>query len=352
LRILKTDPAKPNDDHLAIERRKPSGDAPVSNPTTNGPSSFTGVTVQNSSESPELNNEGLDESEEELPPLKISNVVTVYDASSEIRSPVKLIKNIVADFMAGRELAWRLFLRNIRGLYRQTLLGLFWAFLPPIANTAVWIFLDKAGVFDMGDTAVSGTVYILTGMILWQAFIDAFQMPLAMLNKNRNMISKLNFPRESLLMVGVGEVLFDLMIRMLLLIPAFIIFQVAVHPTILLGLFAIVGLILFGTALGLLIMPFGSLYQDVGRFLGMVTPFWMILTPIIYTPKTDFPGSLLNWVNPASPLVILARDWLLLGSTDHLSVGLIFAAAVLPLLLAGLIVYRISIPVLIERMTA
>jgi lipopolysaccharide transport system permease protein len=99
-------------------------------------------------------------------------------------------------------------------------------------------------------------------------------------------------------------------------------------------------------------MPFGSLYQDVGRFIGMVMPFWMILTPIIYMPKTELPGSLLNWLNPASPLLLLARDWLLIGSTEFLSTGLIFAAAVLPLLLLGLIVYRISIPVLVERMTA
>lgn len=293
-----------------------------------------------------------DEHDAALPPIQTSNVVTVYNANSEIRSPVRLVKNIAADFWAGRELAWRLFLRNIRGLYRQTFLGLFWAFLPPIANTAFWVFLKNVDAFKMGDTKVNGTVYILAGMILWQAFIDAYQMPLAMLNKNRGMISKLNFPRESLLLVGVGEVLFDLMIRMLLLIPAFLVFGVPFHPSLLVVLIPIVGLVLLGTALGLLIMPFGSLYQDVGRFIGIMLPFWMILTPTVYAPFESFPGSLLNWLNPASPLLLVARDWLLLGSTQYWYVGLIYGAIVLPLLLLGLIVYRISIPVLIERMTA
>jgi lipopolysaccharide transport system permease protein len=278
--------------------------------------------------------------------------VIIYSAQSPIRNPVQLIRDIFTDFWLGRGLAWRLFLRNIRGLYRQTLLGLFWAFLPPIANTAIWIFLRQANVFSMGDTQVDGTVYILTGMILWQAFIDAFQMPLAMLNKNRNMISKLNFPREALLLVGIGEVVFDLLIRLLLLIPAFLIFQVPVHTSILFAPIAILGLVLLGAALGLLLMPIGSLYQDVGRFISMVLPFWMIITPIIYVPLTSFPGSLLNWVNPASPLLLLARDWLLLGTTSHFTTGLIFGAAAIPMLLIALVVYRISIPVLIERMTA
>ncbi|MGI9496171.1 MAG: ABC transporter permease [Mariniblastus sp.] len=281
-----------------------------------------------------------------------SGDVTVYSAQSSIRNPVQLIQNIFSDFWRGRELAWRLFLRNIRGLYRQTLLGLFWAFLPPIANTAIWIFLRQANVFSMGDTQVDGTVYILTGMILWQAFIDAFQMPLAMLNKNRNLISKLNFPRESLILVGFGEVLFDLLIRLLLLIPAFLIFQVPLHASILYAPIAILGLVLIGAALGLLLMPIGSLYQDVGRFISMVLPFWMIITPIIYVPLTTYPGSLLNWVNPASPLLLLARDWLLLGTTTHFAVGMVFAVAAIPISLIALVVYRVSIPVLIERMTA
>ena len=278
--------------------------------------------------------------------------VVTYSAESEVRRPLVLLGNIVSDFYSGRELAWRLFVRNLRGLYRQTLLGLFWAFLPPIANTAIWIFLKSAGVFETGDTVVHATVYILTGMILWQAFIDSFQMPLNAIKKNSNMLSKLNFPRESLLLVGLGEVLFDLAIRLLLLIPAFLYFGIPAQTTWLLAPLATICLVLFGMALGLLIMPIGSLYQDVGRFISLVTPFWMILTPIIYVPLTTFPGSLLNWVNPASPLLLLARDWILLGSTAHLQTGLIFAVITIPVLVLGLVVYRISIPVLVERMNA
>ena len=276
--------------------------------------------------------------------------ITIYDAQSEVRQPLKLLNNIAVDFYRGRELAWRLFLRNLQGMYRQTLLGLFWAFIPPLANTAIWIFLRQAGVLEIGDTQVDGAVFILTGMILWQGFVDAFKMPIELMNKNRNMISKLNFPRESLLLVGLGEIIFDMAIRLLLLIPAFWYFEVPVYASVMLVPLVILWLILLGTGMGLVLMPFDSLYQDVGRFVTMVIPFWMIITPIIYVPRTELPGSLLNWLNPASPLLLVARDWLLLGSTDFLPVGLIYAALTIPLLICGLIIYRISIPVLIERM--
>ena len=76
---------------------------------------------------------------------------SVQTPDSALRDPAKLFADIAKDLWAGRELAWRMFLRNIRGLYRQTFLGLFWAFLPPIANTLVWVVLRKAKAIDDGD---------------------------------------------------------------------------------------------------------------------------------------------------------------------------------------------------------
>ena len=108
--------------------------------------------------------------------------VILYSAESEISKPVNLIRGMIRDFSAGRELAWRLFVRNLRGLYRQTILGLFWAFLPPIVNTAFWVFLREADVFDTGKMPINSTIFILTSMIFWQAFIEAFQMPIDVIN--------------------------------------------------------------------------------------------------------------------------------------------------------------------------
>ena len=276
--------------------------------------------------------------------------ITRYSSSSDIRSPLSLLAAIAADFYRGRELAWRLFVRNLRGMYRQTFLGLFWVFLPPVLNTAFWVFLrNSTDVLNKADLEINYTVFILTGMIFWQSFIESFQMPLNMLNKNRNMISKLNFPRESLLLVGLGEVLFDLAIRLLLLIPTFLWFGVSVQGSVLLAPLALLGLVLLGAGLGLLILPIGSLYQGVGRFIAVALPFWMILTPIIYPP---IDGSVLNWINPACPLLVIARDWTLVGNTEFVQSGWAYGLAALPLFLLGLVVYRISIPVLIERMTA
>lgn len=288
--------------------------------------------------------------------------LTVYDATSELARPGRFLQGLLRDLWAGRELAWRLFVRNLRGMYRQTLLGVFWIFLPPLANTAIWVFLrsrkafafDSASAFSASNGAeTSVTAYILAGMVLWQAFIEAFLMPLESLNRNRGMITKLNFPRESLVLEGTAEVLFNLLIRTVVLIPGLLLFGVALQPLAwLVALPCAVLLVLLGVGMGLLIAPVGSLYQDVGRFLTMAAPFWMILTPIIYVLPPDHAGSLLNWLNPASPLLVLARDLMVPGVSAHWMPGMVFAALTLPVLLLGLVVWRISIPALVERMTS
>lgn len=275
----------------------------------------------------------------------------VYRPEPDIHRPGTLLQGIIQDVMTSRELSWRLFVRDLRGMYRQTLLGLFWAFLPPLANTAVWVFLRSQDVFRFGgELGVSETIYIFCGMVLWQAFVDAFQMPLNTIQANRSMVSKLNFPREALIVQGLGDVLFNLGVRMMLLIPAMMWYQVPWTLNMVWAVPAVVLLVLLGAALGLLVFPLGSLYHDVGRFWTLAIPFWMIVTPIVYLLPDSSAGSLLMWLNPAAPLLVCARDCLVLGGTSHAVGGLVFAAATLPLFVVGLLVFRISMPILVERM--
>ena len=278
--------------------------------------------------------------------------VTVYTPESSLKKPVQLLREMVADIGAGRELAFRMFMRNLKGMYRQTLLGIFWAFLPPLAHTALWVFLNSSRVVPFGDElGAKYPIYVLCGMVLWQSFIEAFQKPLNIVQGSQHMLSKLRFPRESILVVGFYDCLFNLAIRTAVLIPLLFFFAVPIHPGMLLAIPAALFLILLGFGLGSLIMPFGVLYHDVGRFIAVITPVWMIFTQIVYPPPDNWATSPLNWANPASPLLLFSRDLLVMGQTEHVLTASIYAVATIPLCLLGLIVYRLSVPILVERVS-
>ncbi len=60
----------------------------------------------------------------------------VYTPESRLRHPLQLFQEMGRDLLASRELAWRLMVRDISAQYRQSFLGIFWAFVPPIVTAA------------------------------------------------------------------------------------------------------------------------------------------------------------------------------------------------------------------------
>ena len=254
--------------------------------------------------------------------------------------------------MISRELAWRLLVRNISSRYRHTLFGYVWAFLPPIMTAGVFVFLQKSGYFTVGPTQVPYAVFVLTGLILWQAFADAVHAPLRLVQQSHSMLTKVNFPRESLILAGVGEVLFASLIRLALLVLALLWFGVGVQWTAVWFPFGMLALIGMGIALGLLITPVAILYHDVGQALPFALYLWMFLTPVIYPAPTTWPGSLLVVLNPVSPVLDTTRDWLFSGSAHYLSGFFAVCGLTVLALLAGWLLYRLALPILIERMSA
>ena len=277
---------------------------------------------------------------------------TVYTPDSELLHFGRLLRNMGSDLLASRELAWRLLVRNISAQYRQSLLGYAWAFVPPVFTSLIWIFLQSQRVFEIGDTGMPYVVFVICGTVLWQTFVEALNSPLQMVNSSKSMLTKINFPREALILAGVGQVLFSFAIRALLLIAVMVWFRVPVSTGILLAPLGVLALIGFGVALGLLLTPLGMLYQDVGRGLGFATQAWFFLTPVIYpVPKTSFAATLIE-LNPVTPLLVGTRNSLIHGQSDQVAGFLWVTSITLVMLFVAWVLYRISLPHLISRMSA
>ena len=69
---------------------------------------------------------------------------TIYTPDSLLSNPLSMIRGMLQDLVASRELAWRLAVRDLSAQYRQTILGFLWAIILPLANTLIWIFLSRS----------------------------------------------------------------------------------------------------------------------------------------------------------------------------------------------------------------
>lgn len=281
-----------------------------------------------------------------------SERITIYTPDSALRTPGKLVGEMLADLLAGRELAWRLAVRDISAQYRQTALGLLWAFILPVANTLVWIFLNMSGVVNIQDTALPYPVYVFTGTMLWAIFMDAANAPLQQTTAAKPMLAKINFPREALIVSGIYQTLFNAAIKIAVLLPAIMLLGVFPDWNLLLFPIALLSLVLAGTAFGLLLTPVGMLYTDIGKSFPLVMQFLMYLTPVVFAMPTSGWAATLFQANPLTPLILTARGSLTAMPADYMSYFLTVNLATAALLFLMWIVYRAAMPILIERMSA
>lgn len=283
---------------------------------------------------------------------EIKEVPTVvYTPAPAVGRPGGLLREMGGDIASSWQLSWRLAKRDISAQYRQSYLGYLWAFIMPVANTVVWIMLNSTGVVRVADTSIPYPAYVFTGTMVWQMLIEAIQSPLQQVSMSRSFLTKLKFPREALIMSGMLKQSFNLLIKFVILVPAVMLFGVMPDWHLVLVPLALAVTVIAGIAVGLLISPVGMLYNDVARVVPLLAQFFMYITPVVFAmPSSGIMAKVFKF-NPATPLVLTVRAWLTGAETPMLMSFLIVAGASLLLLALGTLLYRLALPILIERLS-
>lgn len=276
----------------------------------------------------------------------------VYTPDSLLRRPRYLLWTMWRDLLASRELAWRLMVRDISAQYRQAFLGVLWAFIPPIAMAVGFTLAKDANVFTVGETDIPYPAFVMFNTALWQTFADAVTGPVQAVVQAKPMLARVNFPREALVLAKLGEVGFNFVIKLILIVGLFLYFRVPVSWTVILTPVALIHLVLLGTLVGILLAPIGVLYQDVSKGLNMVMGFWLFLTPVIYPVPTEGAFGVFVAMNPVTPLLSAIRELATTGAVSD-PVGFWVVSG---LTLVGLLLtwtgFRIAMPYVVERVTS
>ena len=248
-----------------------------------------------------------------------------------------------------------LFQRDLKAQYRQTYLGYIWILLPSIATTTAWYYMTNQGLINVGKTGIPYPAFVMIGQIIWGTFTAAFGATKLGFNGGSAVFMKLKVPPEAFLANAVAKIIFDLVVKTVLIIAIFILFwnELTFSWSVLLVPVGLLTTMLLGVSLGLFMVPIGSLYTDVGRIVTMVMPFLMYTTPVIF-PLAEGDGlaaTLMRW-NPLSPLIEVTRCWLTQGAADPSQVFNLFILIPISLVIGiiGLVLLRIAMPHLVVRM--
>jgi len=277
---------------------------------------------------------------------------TVYTAQSPLIHPIELVVNMFKDLFSATQLAWRLTTRDIKAMYRQTMFGYFWAVFAPLVTSLTFIILNQANVMQVGVITVPYPVFVISGTIFWTLFTNSLNAPLNTMAANKSLLSKINFPKEAIILSAVGQTLFTFSIKLFMLFVVMLIYSVPFNYYTLLIIVPIFGLITIGTLLGLLIAPIGMLYQDIQKGILSLISIMMFFTPVLFpTPEKGIMVRIIE-INPLTPFFLSLREVLFASSITYVRESIIITMVAFLLLFMAWAIYRITIPILAERMEA
>lgn len=263
------------------------------------------------------------------------------------------LKDSLVDIYSSRYLAKQLAIRDIKAQYRQSYFGIIWAFITPLTTAFVWVFLSHTGTIKLTDTGVPYSLFAFVGTLIWSIIKEAINAPISNTNAAKGIISKINFPKEALIVSGIYKLLFNSAIKFVMLFGFLFFYEVGFHSSLIWLPIVLLGILMFGTAIGLLITPIGMLYKDVSKVINLGLTFIMYITPVVYViPKDAGLMKTLMELNPLTAIIVTAKDVAFGTEPVYLTYFMILMACSLPVFCLGLLFYRISIPIIVERLSA
>lgn len=200
-----------------------------------------------------------------------------------------------------RDMIGSLVRRELRGKYEKSVLGFLWAFLGPMFQILIYGIVFTV-IFK--NNMPNYYIYLMTGMLPWTFFNDSFGQGTGAIIYNSEMIKKIYFPREVLVIAEVTAKLVNMLLSFVVM--AFFILVSGVGFSIHLVVLPLIVAIEYIMVLGFSFMS-ASLtvyFRDLEYVVNVILMAWIWGTPIMYSLDDIHPPLLyLLYCNPLTSVI-------------------------------------------------
>jgi lipopolysaccharide transport system permease protein len=243
--------------------------------------------------------------------------IKIYLPNGTARSGFSIWKEMLIELINSRELIARFFIRDISARYRQSVLGIIWTFIMPFFTVGTFVYLNYSGVFNLGETSIPYPAYAILGLTIWQLFATGIIGCTGSLSGAGNLITKINFAKESLIFSSLAQTIFDFSIRVFLIAIIFAVYHIIPSWTIIFLPFVVLPLLLLTLGFGFILSILNGMFRDTTQIVSLATTLLLFITPVLYPSPSIEPIATLNRINPVGILVISARDLVIGGTLTH-----------------------------------
>jgi ABC-type polysaccharide/polyol phosphate export permease len=231
--------------------------------------------------------------------MNSNNSVYVYDSSQ--RSPRVLEE--LQEVIRYRTLIFQLIQRDVVTRYKRSVLGVAWTMLNPLGMMIV-LTIAFSQIFRFNTP--NYTVYILSGLLVWNFFSQTTTSAMVSLVWGGSLLKRIYIPRSTFALSAMGTGVVNLGLS---LVPMFLIMLFTRTPirwSVFFLPISVLLLLFFALGLGLILSTAAIYFPDVAEMYQILISAWMYLTPIIY-PASMLPEKVRFWLELLNPMFRLVQ---------------------------------------------
>jgi len=237
-----------------------------------------------------------------------------------------------------RELLYFLTKRELQIRYKQSIFGVSWAVLQPLAYAFIFaLFFGRLA--KVPSEGIPYPVFALAGLVPWLFVAQSVSQSAESLVRDANLLTKVYFPRLVLPLSKVLSFLVDLVIALCVLALFVGIYDVS--PSVglaFLPLFLVLGVVT-ASAVGMALGALNVSYRDVILVVPLLIQLWLFMSPVIYSASLIHGAwQYLYAVNPMVSVIEGVR-WGFLGTPAPPVGGVVVSVVAATVLLGAAVFY-------------
>ncbi|MSS14429.1 ABC transporter permease [Porcincola intestinalis] len=215
------------------------------------------------------------------------------------------MKNIV-EIYSYRDMIWSLVRRELRGKYEKSVLGFLWAFLGPLFQILIYS-LVFTNIFH--NNMPNFYIFLMSGILPWTFFSDSLGQGTGAIIYNAEMVKKIYFPREVLVISEVIAKLINMLLSFAVMAVFLVISGIGFSDQIvLLPIVVLIELILCLGA-SFFVSAITVYFRDLEYVIQVVLMAWIWATPIMYSlDDVTYPMKRILFLNPLTQVITCYHD--------------------------------------------
>ena len=184
------------------------------------------------------------------------------------------------DLWRYRELFFVLAWRDVSVRYKQTVLGVVWAILQPLATVIVLTVVFGAVAKLPSEQGAPYALLVIAGLLPWQLFSTALIGASGSLTANASLVTKVYFPRMIIPVAAIVVAFVDFCISFVILVALMIWYQCVPGWQILTLPIFVASALLTSLGAGLWITALNVKYRDFRYIIPFIVQFGLYISPV------------------------------------------------------------------------